>query len=139
MPQVAPADCRRCNKTGREWYGYWHGCFEFDVEAAKAFVADGHNPVEVEPDSIHDAIRLGKIDEHHLDHVDPQYPGIICFVWLTDDDGVTHRGHLLIDGNHRAARCLRDDRPFFAYLLTEDESRAILLKCPDNTLAAAAT
>jgi hypothetical protein len=74
-----------------------------------------------------------------VDHVDPQYPGIITFVWQTDTDGVTHRGHLLIDGNHRAARCLRDDRPFFAYLLTEEESRAILLKSPELAVATAET
>jgi hypothetical protein len=37
---------------------------------------------------------------------------------------------VLIDGNHRAARCLRDGLPFRAHLLTEAESEAVLLRSP---------
>jgi SAM-dependent methyltransferase len=41
------------------------------------------------------------------------------------------QGHRLIDGHHRAARCLEEGTPFVAYLLSEEESRAVLLRSPD--------
>ena len=132
----APAECPRCRRRGPEFYQYLQHHYEFDVDAARLLAADGREPVEVEPESVRDSVRLSKVYGQHVDHVDPTFPGIIAFVWFTTDDGETFRGHLLIDGNHRAARCLRDDRPFFAYLLTEDESRGILLKSPESVCTA---
>jgi hypothetical protein len=133
----AIADCPRCRNRGPEYYEYLRHSYEFDVDAARRLVTDGRESVEVEPESVRESVRLSKIFKQHVDHVDPTFPGIIAFVWFTTDGGETYRGHLLIDGNHRAARCLREDRPYFAYLLTEDESRAILLKSPEPALAAA--
>jgi hypothetical protein len=127
--QSAPA-CDRCARTGREYYKYFSGLYEFDVESARKWVADGREPVEVDPDSVRESVEITTVDETHVDHVNPAYPGIITHVWFCDDDGAEHHGHLLIDGNHRAARCLRDGRPFFAYVLTEDESRAVVLRGP---------
>jgi hypothetical protein len=125
------ADCRRC-KGGPEtyWYRIGRGRYEFDVDRARALAADGREPVEVEDDSVRDSVRWSVIDDAHVGHVDPAIPGLIAHVRYTADDGEVIHGHLLIDGNHRAARCLRDGQPFFAYLLTEDESEAILLDSP---------
>jgi len=129
---IATAACNRCTRKGTEYYWYLGGAYEFDVEAARRFAADGREPVEVEPDSVRASVENSSIDETHVGHVDPAYPGIITHLWF-DDDGELVQAQLLIDGNHRAARCLRDGRPFFAYVLTEDESRAIVMKSPDRT------
>ena len=127
---MADPTCDRCTRTGAEYYKYFSGLYEFDVEAARKWVADGRAPVEVEPDSVRDSVEITTIDDAHIDHVDPSIPGIITHVWFVTDDGEEAHGHLLIDGNHRAARCLRDGRPFFAYVLTEAESRAVVMRGP---------
>jgi len=57
-------------------------------------------------------------------------PGIISYVFHCTDSGEAVTAQLLIDGHHRAARCVRDRLPFFAYLLTEEESQAILVRSP---------
>jgi hypothetical protein len=59
-------------------------------------------------------------------------PGVIAQVRYPLDNGQTVTAHLLIDGNHRAARSLRDGVPFFAYLLTEDETAQTLLRSPQT-------
>jgi len=119
-------DCPRCRGFDHEVYRYHLGAgYEFDVEAARRLVQDGREPVEVEEDGLRASVEFSRIDEAHVGHVDPVVPGLIAHIWFTDE-GVTHHGHVLIDGNHRAARCLRDGRPFLAYVLTEEESRAIV-------------
>ncbi|QEL15460.1 hypothetical protein [Limnoglobus roseus] len=115
--------CPHC-RPGPETYRYL-GRYEFDVDAARGLVADGREPVEVDDASVRYWLEDSKLHDQHLDHVDPRFPGILAHVWF--NDGIAeHHGHALIDGNHRAARCLRDGRPFFARLLTEAESRAVL-------------
>ncbi|MBX7102853.1 MAG: hypothetical protein K1X57_02150 [Gemmataceae bacterium] len=125
----APGDaatCPRC-RDGRESYRYYfRGRFEFDVDRARVFTSDGRETVEVDDESVRTSLDRSEYDECHVDHVDPTIPGIIAHVWCTDDDGEEVHGHLLIDGHHRAARCLRDGLPFNAYLLTEEESRTVV-------------
>ena len=126
---MSPPTCPHC-KPGPETYRYL-GRYEFDVDAARRLVADGREPVEVEDECVRDWLVDSVLHEQHFDHVDPRFPGILAHVWF-DDGTAEHHGHALIDGNHRAARCLRDHRPFFAHLLTEAESRAVLtLHDPD--------
>jgi hypothetical protein len=127
----AAVDCRRCREEGHEYYRYLGDWYEFDVDKAKEMVRDGREPVEVEPESVLASVEGSHIDECHVDHVDPSIPGLIAHVWYEDEDQSLH-GHILIDGNHRAARCLRDGRPFFAHILTEEESRAILWRTPSG-------
>jgi hypothetical protein len=129
-----PADCPRCQEEGHEYYRYLGTWYEFDVERAKEMVRDGRAPAEVEPESVRESVENSRITDEHIDHVDPSIPGLIAHVWYTDEDGTVH-GHILIDGNHRAARCLRDGRAFFAYVLTEEESRAILWRSPNERAA----
>lgn len=90
-------------------------------------VADGREAVEVEEDSVRASVHDSVIHDAHIDHVDPSFPGIIAHVFYRTEEGESVQAHVLIDGNHRAARCLREGRPYHAYLLTEEESRAILL------------
>lgn len=123
--------CRKCQKTGKETYHYVERMFEFDVDRGWELAGDGREPAEVETDSVEWSVRTASIDEGHLDHVDPNIPGLMAHVWLRSIEGEIARGHVLIDGHHRAARCLRDHRPFFVVVLNEDESDSILLKSPN--------
>lgn len=107
--------------------------YKFDVTLARELTADGREPVEVDDESVILSLEDCKIYSDHVDHVDPKYPGIIAHVEFPYPNGEIIRGHVLIDGNHRSARCLRDGLPFFAYLLTEDESRSVLLRGPKIT------
>jgi len=125
---IERAACRHC-RPGPETFQYL-GLYEFDVDEARLRTADGRQPVEVEVESVRSSMDGCRIVPEHLDHVDPRFPGIIAHVCHFDPSGEILRGHVIIDGNHRAARCLRDGLPFFAFLLTEEESEAILIQRP---------
>ncbi len=129
LPEVGPAECPRC-RGGHEYYWYL-GLYEFDVDKARGLATDGREPVEVEEESVRLSVRDSEMDEAHVGHVDPRFPGIIAHVQYQDEGGQMLRGHVLIDGHHRAARCLREGRPFLAYLLTEAESEAVLVGSPE--------
>src|SRR5437588_8934695 len=108
------------------------GLYEYDVDRACTLVRDGREPVELDEDSARSSVDESELDECHLPHVNPDIPGVIAHVRYATDQGEELHGHVLIDGHHRAARCLREQRPFLAYLLTEEESQAILLRGPDD-------
>src|SRR5581483_6644223 len=56
----------------------------------------------------------------HLDHVDPSVPGIMTVV--PEEIAGPQYLPVLIDGSHRAGRCLRDGIPFRVWMLTGHES-----------------
>lgn len=128
-------DCPHC-VGGEETYGYLKRAWVYDVDHARRIVSDGREAVEIEPDDVAYCVDNSRIHEQHLDHVNPIYPGILAHLWGNGQDGTIEHGHLLIDGNHRAARCLRDKLPFKAYVLSEEESERILLRgmCRDGKL-----
>lgn len=110
--------------------------YVIDAEKARQFVRDGREPVELDPEDVHYCLQKKRIHEDHLAHVDVTYPGIIAHVWYPNAAGELTRGHRLIDGHHRAARCLQLGLPFFVYLLSEEESEAVLeLTCETATQA----
>ncbi len=127
------SECRICrNLKGAETYRYLRDAYVFDVDRARVLVADGREPVELEEESVRESVRYSRIDDEHVSHVDPSIPGIIAHLFYVTEEGEEIQAQLLIDGNHRAARSLRDGRPYFAYLLSPAESRAILLRSPDK-------
>lgn len=129
-PQKSSTEsCPHC-ATGEETYGYLKRAWVYDVDLARKIVSDGREAVELETDDIAYCVDNSRIHEQHLDHVNPIYPGILAHLWGPGEGGTWEHGHLLIDGNHRAARCLRDGLPFRAYLLSEDESEQILRRGP---------
>jgi hypothetical protein len=133
MPELAykSASKRRRKKYPGETFRYLHELFVFNVDLANRLVADGREPVEVEEQSVRMSIaERADINSEHVPKVDPTRPGVIAHVQYRSETGELFAGHVLIDGNHRAARCLELNRPFFAYLLTADESRAVLLESP---------
>lgn len=69
------------------------------------------------------------IDWEHVDHLPPDLgPGIM--VTLPSGCGMP-----LIDGNHRAARALRDMKEFFAFVLSETETLELLRRSLGAPLA----
>lgn len=124
-------NCPHC-VGGAETYRYFKGAYLFDVDLAREIVLDGREPVELEPEDVEYSVDMSRIYPQHLEHVDTQYPGIIAHLWGPGDDGNWLHGHLLIDGHHRAARCLQLGIPYFVYIMTEDESQQIILKGPKN-------
>jgi hypothetical protein len=101
---------------------------------ARELVRDGREPVEVDEDSVRTSVAGSEINKNHISRVDPTVPGIIAHVRYQTDDGHVFRGHVLIDGHHRAARCLAEKRPFEAYILTPAESENILNRGPDDPI-----
>jgi hypothetical protein len=84
----------------------------------------------LEPEDVTYSVGRCQINEGHLAHVDPSIPGIVAHIYFPDDDGQVVHGHRLIDGHHRAARCLQLGIPYSVYVLTERESVEILMKAP---------
>jgi hypothetical protein len=118
--------CPRCRR-GKESFWYL-GLYEYDVDHALALVGDGREAVEVDEESVRQSVADSVIDEGHLPHVDPVIPGVIAHVQYQTDAGEMLHGHVLIDGHHRAARCLREGQPFLARILTEQESQEVLIR-----------
>jgi hypothetical protein len=94
------------------------GSSVFDVEKAKQIVADGRRPVLVPPDALAPFLEASHYEETHLPHVDPDSPGIL---------GQRFSGLFILDGVHRAARCLHEQRDFHAYVLTQQETLSCLV------------
>lgn len=122
--------CPHCG-SGPQTFRYMKQIYLFDIDLARAIVNDGRQPVELEPDDVRHSVDNCRIYPEHLDHVNPKYPGIIAHIWYPEPDGTILHGHVLIDGNHRAARCLRDSLPYFVCVLSEEESRQVLLRGPN--------
>ncbi len=122
--------CSVCQASGPETYQYLRETFIFDVDLARRIVLDGREPVELDEADIRYCVDNSRIHEHHVPHVDTRYPGIIAHLFHTAENGEQVHGHLLIDGNHRAARCLQLGIPYQVYLLTEAESTQVLVKAP---------
>ena len=115
--------------------------YKFDIDKARQIVSDGRAAVELDPDDVRFSVDTSRIYAEHLPHVDTRYPGIIAHLFYPTPEGEVLHGHVLADGHHRAARCLELGIPFFVQLLSEEESREVLLQGPDidsilNSLAA---
>ena len=104
----------------------------FNINLANELVRDGREPVELEEESLRYCVETTDLERGHIARVNPERPGIIAHVSYTTAEGEVIRGHALIDGNHRAARCLELGRPFFVYILTEEESQKVLLRRPEK-------
>jgi hypothetical protein len=63
-------------------------------------------------------LAVSEYEEAHLAHVDAGKPGII---------GQRFSGPFLLDGVHRAACCLLEERSFPAFLLTPQETLSCLM------------
>lgn len=135
MPKATqPRRGKRSRKTksagSTETFHYMNKQYVFDITAAIGLVADGREPVTLDEDDVRFSLEKVDINQQHLPQVDTSKPGIIAVVFGPGPDGTQVKGHRLIDGHHRAARCLELGIAYEAYLLSEQESTAILIKCP---------
>ncbi len=123
-------NCRICSASGPETFRYMGKAYKFDVDKARAFCGDGREPIELDEEDVRHSLHKCRVHKEHTRHVDTSIPGIIAYIYFLTPEGEQLRGHRLIDGHHRAARCLELGLPYRAYLLTEQESVEILLKSP---------
>lgn len=123
-------ECPNC-KDGPEFYRMYFSLFKFDVDLARKLVSDGRESVELEPEDVKYAVEWSRICKQHVAHVDVQFPGIVAHYWYPEKDGTVLHGTVLIDGHHRAARTLELNVPFFIHVLSEEESRQVILRAPD--------
>ena len=123
------ADCPHC-RIGTESFRYFKGAYKFDVDQARKIVLDGRESIELSPDDVRYSVDIAHIYPEHLEHVDTKYPGIIAHVWGPGPKGKWLHGHLLIDGHHRAARCLQLRIPYRVHILTPAESEKIVIYGP---------
>ncbi len=123
-------ECPHC-RGGSETFRYMQNIYRFDVDKARELTSDGREPVELEPDDVTFSVDTSRIYPQHVKHVNPDFPGIIAHIWYPEPDGNVLHGHVLIDGHHRAARCLELGRPFMVHVLSEEESREVLLVGPN--------
>jgi hypothetical protein len=118
-------DCPRCpiigaeDIPGDEFYELlW---LRFDIQVALE-LSRGHDLHRVEPEVLKRWLENTKIHHAHVDHVPPNAgPGIM----VTFPAGC---GMPIIDGNHRAARALRDGTDFLVTVLNEEETLALLCR-----------
>jgi hypothetical protein len=123
--------CSICNATGDETFRFLRKTFIFDVDLARKLTQDGRDAVLLDRDDVRYAVDSSIIHERHVPHVEVRYPGIMARVRYTETDGSIVTGDVLIDGHHRAARCLQLHRPFTVFVLSYDETDAILKVRPD--------
>jgi hypothetical protein len=89
----------------------------------------GHDSVRVERMALEEWLKEVRIDGEHLRHIPLDLgPGIMA----TLPSGC---GMPLIDGNHRAARALRDGSEFFVFVLSERETLELLRRSMGRFLA----
>ena len=120
-------------QRGPETFRYLKGLYVYDVDRANVLVADGRAAVEIATESVRQCIEEAELREEHIAQVDTAVPGIVAILVCATEEGVL-RTHVLIDGHHRAARCLQLGVPFRAYLLSEQESEQVLLCKPAGVL-----
>jgi len=94
------------------------GASVFDVEKARKIAADGRRSLPVPTDMLAQLLSSTHYEQAHLPHVDPAAPGIL---------GQRCNGLCILDGAHRAARCLHEQLDFHAYILTQQETLSCLV------------
>lgn len=106
---------------GHEGAGY----YAWDVTLAKRLVAAaGREPWETDPENLAGAVAKNVVVEGKVRLADVTAPGIAAPLPCRGGELV------LIDGNHRAARCVREGRSFRIHVLTPEEAAACLLVSP---------
>ena len=107
-----------------------HARLDWDVDAARALVAARpRSPIRLDLLWLeHWLTERTPVTLGHLDHVPPdrlEEPCLLVEIMVAPPGGDAEPFRILIDGTHRAARRLRDDRDVWAYLLTEEEQRSV--------------
>lgn len=100
------------------------GVAEYSVGHAELILfKQPRKAVEIPLSRIGKLVRPKHVDAEHVEHVRSDKPGIIAYV--SHVKGVRWA---LIDGNHRATKCLYENRKFTAYILTPKESEKVIIR-----------
>jgi hypothetical protein len=116
-------NCPRCpvigaeDIPGEEYYEIL--ALRFSIRIALE-LSRRHDLIRVEPIDLARWLEHARILDSHVDHV-PLNSGHGIMVTLPAGCGMP-----LIDGNHRATRALREQRPFFAAVLNQTETLELL-------------
>lgn len=117
--------CSRCPVIGAEEIPrdefYQLLSLRFNIRIARE-LSQGHDLFRVAPADLIRWLEDVRINSIHLDHI-PLNSGPGIMVTLPHNLGMP-----LIDGNHRAARSLRDGSVFIVRILTEDETLQLLCR-----------
>lgn len=132
--QPTQIERQKPSRPSNETFRFMSKSYIFDITKAIAIVQDGRESVELDEDDIKFSLDKVRINKKHLKSVDVRKPGIVAVVHAFDAQGELIKGHRLIDGHHRATRCLELGVPFEVYVLTEEESIAILKRSPCKSL-----
>jgi hypothetical protein len=125
-------NCPRCPVIGAEEIPgeefYEILSLRFSIRVARDLCRD-HMPHLVNRRPLEQWLEHARIDWEHIDHLPLALgPGIMA----TLPSGC---GMPVIDGNHRAARALRDRHEFFAFVLDESETLELLRRSMNPSLA----
>lgn len=112
---------RNTSHTAGEIYTFFGLNFNVDM-AARMVASTPRQTTEPSKEWLESTMGMVNIDEKHLPNVDTAKPGIIA--QLTFKDG--YRFTPLIDGNHRATKCLQEGKQFTAHVLTPEESWKVM-------------
>lgn len=115
-------DCRICSQReigGAEVYEIKGegGSSIFDVEKAKQTASDGRPAKVVSVEALGPLLEASHYEEAHISHV-TALPGIL---------GQRLGGPFLLDGIHRAVRCLHEGKDFHAFVLSQEETLSCLV------------
>ena len=115
--------CPRCpvigaeDIPGEEWYQFLSLRCHIGIARELCRPSMLHR---VDPSALRRWLESAQIVQAHLEHLPARLgPGIMVML----PKGC---GRLIIDGNHRAGRALRDSTDFLAYLLPEKETQTLL-------------
>jgi hypothetical protein len=103
---------------------------DWDIDAARALVATRpRRPLRLDPEWIaHWLVERTSLTVEHLDHLPAdrlEEPALLVEIATCPPGCTPMPFQILIDGNHRAARRVRDGLDVWAYLLTEQEQRSV--------------
>ncbi len=106
------------------------GIILWNITLAKDLIEQrSQDIIEIVKEEMVKIVLRNEYDHDHSNHVDPSIPGIGAPIVF--ENTIIY---MLIDGIHRCARALRDNVPFYARLLTDDDARACILQCPEEVL-----
>ncbi len=131
QPTQFHADCEECQikRNSPRVFTFERSdarAFAWSIDLAIAICSDGRTTFPVPPADLETIPGVNQISERHLEHVDPDIPGIACVCGVLLGQPML----VLIDGSDRAARCLREKRPFLVCLLSEEESERCQQRVP---------
>jgi hypothetical protein len=113
-----------------------YGSYAFDVHRIKEDIAFLRKTFPAQIDKyiatipkeyVANMLFVNVTEPKHYDHVTSTEPGIVVVIERPEGTMLC-----LVDGNHRAGKCLRDGQPFKAYVLPWENAKRYLITLQDH-------